>query len=380
VQLKTITSITLMEGSVAKLYGGSEIVIDPNDPALAASNSEESLEAALLKNLGGDVSASYIEKDGVLYPADFHTWNMVTTYWNFEKSFEYFQGAYDGATTAPLLNARVLYWVDYLDKQSKPSDPLLVDNALYFSPVRAFLMVPFKTLQKVPLAMNLGVVGHEYSHRVFNLKAYGGKSIPDAINSWQLAPFNILKALDEGLADFHGYAVTCGGNLISTNACRPNFLSVSVDEAGTIARDMSRTDKCLTQTMRDAMNNFTQSQWLNQGLQYQLGTVFAASLYQAVNKTNASKLGVMAKAIVASYEDPSPTSEGFYQVINRNLGTAEKFTLEVVADVILGHITDPELAKATCGEFLDRLQLDRTRLAHCPASSTKGTSCPVLPP
>jgi hypothetical protein len=378
VELKTITSITLMEGTIGKLYGGSEIMIDPQDPLLQAGNLDDAeLEAALLKNLGGDVSASYIEKDGVQYPADFHTWNMVSTYWNFEKSFEYFQQTYDGASTEKLLNARILYWVDYQDKQSRPGDPPVLDNALYFSPVRAFVIVPFKDLQKVPLAMNLGVIGHEYAHRVFNLKAYGGKSIPDAINSWQLAPFNILKALDEGLADFHGYAVTCaGGTGIS---CRPNFLGVSVDEAATTARDISRTDKCITQTLRDAMNNFTQSQWLNQGLQYQLGTIMASSLYHAVAKTNATKLGIMSKAVVASYDDPSPTSEGFFQIINRNLGTANNFTLELVANTLLSHITDPELQRATCSELLDRLQLDRAMMPACPISAVKGTTCPVLP-
>lgn len=378
VELKTITSVTLMEGSIGKLYGGSEIVIDPQDPLLQSTNLDDAqLEAALLKNLGGDVSASYIEKDGVLYPADFHTWNMVSTYWNFEKSFEYFQQTYDGASTEKLLGARILYWVDYQDKQSKPNDPPVLDNALYFSPVRAFVIVPFKELQKVPLAMNLGVIGHEYAHRVFNLKAYGGKSIPDSINSWQLAPFNILKALDEGLADFHGYAVTCAGG--TGVSCRPNFLGVSVDETTTTARDLSRTDKCMTQTLRDAMNNFTQSQWLNQGLQYQLGTVIASSLYHAVAKTNATKLGIMSKAVVASYDDPSPTSEGFYQVINRNLGTANNFTLELVANTILSHITDPELQRATCSELLDRLQIDRAFIPACPISAMKGTTCPVLP-
>jgi hypothetical protein len=186
-----------------------------------------------------------------------------------------------------------------------------------------------------------------------------------------------LKALDEGLADFHGYATTCGGT--STSLCHPNFLAVSVDQAGSDARDLSHTDRCMTQTLRDAMNNFTQSQWLNQGLQYQLGTIIASSLYQAVNKTSSNKLGVMSKALVNAYSDATPTSEGLNQIINRNLQTPEKFTLEAVADSILSHITDPELAKATCGEMLDRLQLDRTQMVACPVAATKGTSCPVLP-
>lgn len=378
VSLRTIASVTTVEGSVAKLYGASNITIDPNDPLLSAKNlTDDALEKALLKEPGGDVSASYIEKDGVLWPADFHTWNMVSTYWNFEKSFEYFQGAYDGKSTEQLLNAKVLYWAEYQDLQSSPNSPMVLDNALYFSPVRAFVIVPFKALQKVPLPMNLGVIGHEYAHRVWNLKAYGGKSIPDSVNTWQLAPFNILKSIDEGFADFHGYAVTCGGG--TGPACRPNFLAVSVDETASKARDLSRTDHCMTKTLRDAMNNFTQSAWLNAGLQYLLGTLFAASLYQAANRATGIKVGIMAKSLVASYDDPLATSEGFFQVINRNLGTADKFTLELVANTLLTHITDPELQKLTCGELLDRLQLDRAQIPACPVSATKGTNCPVIP-
>ena len=32
----------------------------------------------------------------MLWPADFHTWNMVSAYYNFERSYEYFNDIYDG--------------------------------------------------------------------------------------------------------------------------------------------------------------------------------------------------------------------------------------------------------------------------------------------
>ena len=51
---------------------------------------------------------------------------------------------------------------------------------------------------------------------------------------------------------------------------------------------------------------------------------------------------------------------------------------------LLAHITDPQLKAATCGEMLDRLQLNCSslpcaELPACPANTVKGTSCPTLP-
>jgi hypothetical protein len=52
-------------------------------------------------------------------------------------------------------------------------------------------------------------------------------------------------------------------------------------------------------------------------------------------------------------------------------------------DIILAHITELDLRRVTCNEFLDRLQLQNdcpalpcpNVLPHCPSSSAAGTNC-----
>ena len=82
-------------------------------------------------------------------------------------------------------------------------------------------------------------------------------------------------------------------------------------------------------------------------------------------------------------------------MLNLDLNSQEKFTPEKVADVIASHVTDPELKKLVCNQLVDRLQLmcstfpcdplsagvDLTPLAHCPATTVRGTTpCHALPP
>src|SRR5262245_36517636 len=114
-QLDTIQNVVGLQGSAVKFLGNASIVFDSTDPAQAnlGSLSDDQLQDALYRSRGTSVEANLIDKGGVLWPADFHSWNMVSAYWNFEQSFLYFQRIYDGAKTDALAGAPVLYWCGY---------------------------------------------------------------------------------------------------------------------------------------------------------------------------------------------------------------------------------------------------------------------------
>jgi hypothetical protein len=385
-ELKTITDMVAVKGSVATLTGGARIVIDGNDPLLQTNGgnlSDAQLKQVFVKGTGLEPRASYIEKSGILWPADFHTWNMVSTYFNFEKSFEYWQGVYDGKDSSDLLGSSVYYFPAFVLAEAGSKEQ--TDNALFFSPIQAFAILPFQDLQQVPLSINVGVVGHEFSHRVFNRKVYGGKALPEPLLRWlgvnaSSPGVNLLKAMDEGFADFHGYGVTCGTEF----GCNPRFLISSFNEALTDDRDISRPDKCLNAQLRTAMTTLPINDFQRQGLEYRIGTVIASALYQAGNKkAGPSGTQLIAKSLLNAYSDKSAATPGFAELIAQNIEQPQNFTLPKVADTILAHISDPELKKLTCNEFLDRLQLQLecpalpcpTVLPNCPANSTPGTSC-----
>ena len=82
VQLQTIGNLTTLKGSVAELVGVNRVTIDPNDPIQRGgieNLTDEQRYEVLVKDKGSDVRGNYLDRAGVLWPADFHTWNMVTT-------------------------------------------------------------------------------------------------------------------------------------------------------------------------------------------------------------------------------------------------------------------------------------------------------------
>lgn len=385
VELTTPTSAVHLTGPVISFVGGTQIELNPRDPQLRTYTSEEQLRDLLVKNKGGPVRANFVDKSGVQWPADFHTWQMVTTFYNFEQAFLYFQKIYDGKLTAEIKDVQVLYWGSFV--HLGVSDKELRDNAIFYPPVKAFMVVPFEELQKIPFSMNLGVIGHEFSHLVFNKKVYGGASIPAALDSWTLAPFNLLKGMDEGLADFHGYGVTCG-TVANGPGCLPNFLSVSFDATRPndqkllAERDMTNIDVCMTTELRNAFNNFTTSEFLRAGLEYRIGTLIAASLYQA--SVPFGKEEQMQKALIEALDQSSASRPtGFRQLISLNLQTPQAFTPELMANTIAAHISDLPLRKEVCKQLSDRLQLACSSFpcAAMPAcdTATRGTRCPIIP-
>lgn len=380
VALHTVADIVSLDGSVAKLVGGVRVVVDPADPLLGSSGgalTDAQLAEIFTKGKGGPVRASYVEKDGVLWPADFHSWNLVTTYFNFETAFSYFDRLYDGRPSGELLGARVLYFPEFTVKETSAQP--LKDNAVFFSPLQSFAVLPFETLQQVPLSINLGVIGHEFSHRVFNKKVLAGQAVPEPLQRWlglsaATPALNLLKALDEGLADFHAYGVSCATEL----GCNPRYLSYSLPDSIVEARDISQPDKCLTEGYRNSLLALNVKDFTGQGLEYRVGTVIASALYQAGNK--AGKMEVLQKAVLAAYDDPSASSPGLSQLVQENLNSPHNFTLARVADALLSHVSDLGLQRLLCTELLDRLQLDQAELPHCPASATPGTTCPEIAP
>lgn len=380
VTLTTVTDPFRMEGSVAKLIGGARIISDSQDPELQAAQTDAQVAQALLKSTGRPVTANYIEKDGVLWPADFHTWNIVTAYYNFEKAHEYFINVGNLRSEDFGDPATVYYFPEFVIKDTSP-DPIK-DNALWFAPTQSFMVMPFDELQRAPLAINSGIMSHEYSHMVFNKKVYAGRGLPEALIQWSnggsTPGANLLKVLDEGLADYHGYGVTCE----SATGCDPRFLRTSFNDSISNDRDLSKSDRCMDIFLRDQLNNTAVSSFSSQqGLEYKIGSILASALYQAGEGTGQRK--VLERAIVSAYSDETANNPGLRQLITLTLNDQTKFNLTSVAAVIIRHITDVPLKTAVCNEFIDHLQIPATDLVGpdlpCPSAAQGGNTCARLP-
>jgi hypothetical protein len=384
VVLSTVTDIVSMEGAVAKMIGGASIRVDSEDPELLNAPTEEAFGEAMLKGAGSSVKASYIDHDGVLWPADFHTWNIVTAYYNFEKAFEYFQTV--GKLTLADIGepTTVYYFPEFILKDSSP-DPLR-DNALFYPPVKALMVLPFEELQAAPLAINSGVIAHEYSHLIFNKRVYAGRRLPEALLLWggvdgSSPGANLLKALDEGFADYHGFGTTCK----SPSGCDTRFLRTSLGDAKSAPRDLNDTTRCMDETLRERLYLDNVNTFSSKEREYQLGSIIASSLYHAAQSLGRHE--VLQGALVASYSDPSADNPGLRQLIERTINNQSDFNLVTVSWVIVNHVkkVDPVLATAVCNQFIDRLQIPVGFLKGpgrpCPPESQAGTTtCRTLAP
>lgn len=387
VSLETIGNLTTLKGSVAELVGAGRITLDPNDPIQRQGLemfSDEQLFDIIVKDKGVDVRGNFLERGGVQWPADFHTWNMVSTYWNFENAYLYFQDLLASQTPVQTPGELTKMRVFYFPELRLNSDTPVTDNALYLPFIKSFAVAPFQKEQRIPMGMNLGIIGHEVAHKVWVKRVYDDQGIPKAISTWNMEPFNLLKSLDEGLADFHGFGVTCR----SLAGCRPDILTASVaDQDYAKQRDVSRNDACLDEGLRSALKTFTGDQWIRARELYLYGNVWAATLYQAGSKAGGlSKVKAIQVALLGAYNDDTANKTGFNQLINRNLNNQAVFTPEAVAEVIASHINDIDLRRSFCSEAMDRLQLQCMRsdcsdkVPSCPGTTRRGTTCKVLPP
>ncbi|RKG80921.1 hypothetical protein D7W79_06755 [Corallococcus exercitus] len=386
VELTTIEDVVGLKGTVGDIQGGARIVIDVNDPGLQNAT-EATIADVLIKKSGHDVKASYItqkdEKTGedVLWPADFHSWNMVTSYYNLERANEYFRTVANVKVVTFEPTPTLYYFPEFI--QAQVSKEPARDNALFYPVLQSFLVLPFDKIQRAPLPLNAAVMAHEYSHLVFNRLSYAGQSLPLALSTWgSQSPSqgaNVLKAFDEGLADYHAYGATCR----SPSGCDPRFMAPSFDGgpyAGvTDARDLSNGNRCMSALLYARVQQQDLDTFSADGAEYQVGTILATALYQAGRSTGQE--AQLQRDIVSAYYDTDPAKPGIYQYTQMVLGDQSLFTLAVPARAIISHITDLELRKAVCNEFLDHLQLPREDLIGanlCPASAAGGTTCPSI--
>ena len=375
VQVTTLTNVVTLEGGAVRLIGGARVEWDPDDRALMEATNVEQLRAALVKDEGRGVRAQYVDRAGVLWPMDFHSWNLATAYHHFERAAQYFRDT--GSVPESALDPADVYYFPELRFAELGREPQR-DNAMWFPPINALILLPFDVLQEAPLAINGGVLVHEYAHRVFNRRVYRGAAIPTPLSQWStVGPtpgINILKALDEGFADFHAAAASCD----TPFGCDTRFMNTSFDEEITNARDLAQESRmCASNELLAAVRNLGDSDFSGGGYNYQLGSIIASALWQAGQSTG--QRDTLERELLDAYADDDPARLGLRDLVELRLTNQDAFTLEAALNTIVAHITDPTLQKAVCGELLDHAHLALELLPSCPSTTVAGTTCEVLP-
>jgi len=341
-EVKTLKFLRTMDGDAAKILGGADIAVDYDIIASAKPKSGDELAKLVFKTPGGPVDFAYFESGGMIHPEDFDSLNIATTYYNFERSHLFFVDL-----NAPLYGLPVQYFPHMVEG---PSGALVeqTDNAFWDPVIRTFALLPFKSLDQLPLGMNLGVVGHEFSHAVFEQRVFPEDGVP-----WLYAryftdplryspPLNAVRALGEGLGDFFGAAVSED----------PAFLRKSVEPAAEARRVDPAQPRCATTQMLDDAKSMPHTKFDP----YALGSVLSAVLWQSVSGSP-TRIKAFGRGLVDGMT-----------ALGRDLKTwdtaGKETTLIACLNTLASTFTGPEKAPV-CGLLLDRFGLDLSDLPNC---------------
>lgn len=352
VRIETLEDVTALRGAAATPIGGASLDYDPW--ALDGNDTAASFRARTLRDEGGPVEAQFLEKDGVLWPVDFHTLNLATAYRNFEvvRSYAIARGL-DPA--GPLTGIPFYYFPEFRWHASPGDTPgLAADNAFYFVPLRSFLLLPFASLQGIPLPMNLGVVAHEYGHALFAATVHGEGFLPRHAVRWTpgSAGHRLLGALEEGLAD--AWAVGASGDPRFAARSLPGTVGTGRDVDGfsptrhcyspaAFAEDLATGRGC-----PDGGDEFWGAR------QYRVGTVFAAALWRAGREPGTDLDRVM-DAVYASYRDAGAAS--LHRAVADDPSGDAFGDLAVPARALVAGAPDEPTRVALCRVLSERLGL-----------------------
>jgi hypothetical protein len=391
VTLTTPTDIARLEGKAARLVGGAKFV-DNGD--LTIDLSAEAALQHITKNPGGPVNASYIESQGALVPADFHSLNMATTYFNFERARDFFVNKLGGTLNETRFGVpNVYYFAEYVERGE-----LVSDNAMFMALARGFFIMPFQTLQQVPMAINQGIVGHEYGHAVFNYLVDGSVPFPRPYNDWANGLLlgatpgaNLIASLQEGAADVFGVGTTCSDDLVT---CDTAFMGSSLPAEFLDARRVDRAH-CMDETLWSNLEttgygDFTDFRVSCKpfGCHYVIGSVFASAMWAAGRDAAAveklGQTGARKQMFQALWNAEGGANGATSWGDLLDLATDQRYfslkvqpgsQLQTVLDSVIEGAEDPTMKDALCGAFMDRFGLPRSQFKRCPPTAQPMRDC-----
>jgi hypothetical protein len=391
VELTTPTDLVALGGPVARIVGGASFDLSAKAMAGVPANAtlQQVLKAAT-KDEGSAVRVSYLEKDGVLVPADFHSLNIATTYYNFERAFAFFQSV--GGLAVESFGTPTVYYFPTLVEKTEPEK----DNAAFASLFSGFLILPFDQFQQVPLAINAGVIGHEYSHSVFNYRVFSKAVTPFPFFEWDNGDFeaspglNLLRSIDEGIADTFGTGITCSKDLAT---CDATFFGESLPLDYAQERCLDGPPRCrlhcLTSSLTDKLAKLDATSFAESGYQYQVGSVLAGALWRAASDesvtaelTAGGARRAMFTTLYKALAGGAGGSGGLRELAQAARTDQTRFRLDSsdgdrgVLDAIVASSVNATLKTALCRAFLDRFNLTASAIPSC-AGQTGFTECPV---
>ncbi len=154
---------------------------------------------------GDSPQARFIRtSQNIFIPSDSLSQQMATLYYHIQNLSEFSQRIGAGEVNQAPMKIGI-------ETNVSDSDGLTKNNAFYDGHSDAMLFVPF-TSSELPIAVNSGIIAHEYFHSLFYkivMKNLDLKASTESDSKLQkLYNETYLRGINEGLADFWGWAYT----------------------------------------------------------------------------------------------------------------------------------------------------------------------------
>ncbi|MCU0663419.1 MAG: hypothetical protein MUC50_13965, partial [Myxococcota bacterium] len=157
VELETITDLDSLEGKAARLLVHAAVTLNYIDGTLTWKQNPRK------------VSFAWHQDGELVVPEDFDSFSMASIYYNLELASSFFEDL--GLDEATLGQIPAYYNSTFKIIYQDGTRETWKDNALFVALTaqqNAFFIVPFEFFEWVPLALNSGIMTHEYTHAVFN--------------------------------------------------------------------------------------------------------------------------------------------------------------------------------------------------------------------
>ncbi len=268
VELRTLYDLDTLDGQAGRFYGGAHLVVDLGDLqaeeeralVMGQEPDAEAIARQILRAPGAPVQLFWTEDDGQVLPLDYDSLAMLSAYYHLEGTWLWLTSL--GQDLGALEGATIYYRPSLVDETETLAPLPLLDNAAYFSPSRSLILLGNQDLDGTPLAMNPGVLVHEFSHALFDLLVFEQRGFAvQAGGGLSQEASQLLRAFDEGGADY----------LAAARTLDPDFLALSLPGAAqdrNLALDWRLSPELTAQLGSPGFDP------------YRLGSVWASALWE----------------------------------------------------------------------------------------------------
>ncbi len=288
VELPNLKDLTTLSGKNFSFMGAQNHYGVESYNKTKNFNSFDNMYSTLRSDLSSKTVKLNLEAIGDTYMANsFESLLMLTAYYAFEdirqKAKTYFK--IDSKAFSEFISIGV--YPGWVYSKEYPLPILTNDNAMYSASVDAIFILGVGDQSGLPYALNIGIFGHEYFHRIFHKQVWQNPNY----DLWPFFKSSILKeheteiekrsqfllsATDEGLADLFAVAYSANPEFMSVSLTGKNELIVKehrslINEFARIATYENLEEKTLDKKWLKYCNkNY-----------YCLGTVIAKTFYMA---------------------------------------------------------------------------------------------------